>query len=99
MNTQDIETLVGNVIKEHPELQKMIQSISVFGSQLHEEATEESDIDLLVEFIETPGLLTFIGIKHMFEDASGKKVDLVTADMLSKYFRDEVLSEAKKVYG
>lgn len=98
MTLTEIEKMVGTVILQNPELQKMVKTVSVFGSHARGTATNESDIDLLIEFSETPGL-EFIAFKHLFEDFSGRKIDLLTAEMLSKYFRDEVISQSKKVYG
>ncbi len=99
MTIPEIEKMVGEVIAQNPELQKMIKTVSVFGSHLKGTATDESDIDLLVEFSITPSLFGHIRATHAFEDFSGRKVDLCTAEMLSRYFRDEVISRSKKVYG
>lgn len=78
-----------------------IIKLSLFGSVLTANFTPESDIDVLVEFKyeNEPG---FIGLSRMERELSsivGRKVDLRTPDELSRYFRDEVLSEAKVQYG
>jgi hypothetical protein len=99
MNISEIEKMVGAVISQNPELQKMIKTVSVFGSHARGTATEKSDIDLLVEFSEVPDLIQFISYKHLFEDFSKRKIDFLTAEMLSKYFRDDVVSQSKKIYG
>jgi hypothetical protein len=58
-----------------------------------------SDVDVLVEFEpgKTPGL-AFFGIQDELSRLIGRPVDLSTPRDLSRYFRDEVLSEAKVVY-
>jgi len=99
MTLSEIEKMVGEVISQNPELKKMIKTVSVFGSHARGTATEKSDIDLLVEFSETPDLIQFISYKHLFENFSKRKIDFLTAEMLSKYFRDEVISSSKKIYG
>ena len=38
-------------------------SLSLFGSMARNEAGPESDVDLLVEFHETPGLAEYMGLK------------------------------------
>lgn len=78
-----------------------IERLSLFGSQLRETARPDSDVDLLVEFEPgmAPGLL---GIAQLEEELSGllggKKVDLRTANDLSRYFRDEVVHAAQVQY-
>lgn len=46
-----------------------------------------------------PGLFEFIEIQEQLSGALGRRVDLLTREALSKYFRDEVLEEAEPVYG
>ena len=72
--------------------------LRVFGSAARGEDTEESDIDLLVEFTEPKSLLDLVGLEQEFEEALGRKVDLVTTGSLSPYLRDQVLREAQVLY-
>ena len=81
--------------------QHNIRSLSLFGSQLKGTAGPDSDIDLLVEF--EPGaqitLLDMAGIEIELSQAlGGRKVDLRTAQDLSRYFRDEVVRTAEVQY-
>jgi predicted nucleotidyltransferase len=61
----------------------------------------ESDVDVLVEFesAHVPGLF---GIARMERELSaifgGRKIDLRTAEDLSRYFRQDVLREAEVQY-
>ncbi len=77
-----------------------IRKLSLFGSILHGDFRPDSDVDLLVEF--DPGHIPgFFKLAHMERELSeiiGKKADLRTPQELSKYFRDEVLSEAEVQY-
>ena len=77
-----------------------IQRLSLFGSVLRDDFTPDSDVDVLVEFEPgTPaGLLTLARIEEELSELLGRKVDLNTAGLLSKYFRDEVLREAEVEY-
>lgn len=77
-----------------------IVKLSLFGSTLRGDATAFSDIDLLVEFHpdHIPGLLSLAGMEIELSTILGKKVDLRTAQDLSVYFREDVLSEAKVAY-
>lgn len=78
-----------------------IRRLSLFGSVLKGTARPDSDVDLLVEFEpeQTPGLL---GIARIEAELSvlvgGRRVDLRTAQDLSRYFRAEVVSTAEVQY-
>lgn len=76
-----------------------IRRLAVFGSALREDFSESSDLDLLVEFEpgHTPGL-AFFAIEQELTDLFERKVDLNTAEFLSPYFREDVLSEATDLY-
>jgi uncharacterized protein len=60
----------------------------------------ESDVDMLVEFDpdHIPGLLTLAGMEIELSERLGRKVDIRTAEDLSRYFRDEVVSSALPQY-
>ncbi len=74
-----------------------VRRISLFGSTARDEAREESDLDLLVEFDVTPALDAFVGLKLFLEDQLGRKVDLVTPDALKPRMRPAVEREAVNV--
>lgn len=77
-----------------------IRKLSIFGSALRDDfAPERSDLDVLVEFLpgRTPGL-QFFGYERELSDLIGQRVDLNTPGFLSKYFRDEVVTEAVPIY-
>lgn len=77
-----------------------IRKLCLFGSVLKGTARPESDIDLLVEFESgrTPGLIGLSAIEIELGRALGRKVDLRTAEDLSRNFRDEVLRQAEVAY-
>ncbi len=70
-------------------------NVRVFGSVARGEATEESDIDFLVDYdLEKitpwfPG-----GLLLDLEQLLNRKVDIATVDMLKERIRDRVLREA-----
>ncbi len=76
-----------------------INRLFVFGSQARGDTKTDSDVDLLVEFNETPGLFEFVGIKQRFEELFEKDVDLVTERGLSKYIAPYIKSDLKIIYG
>ena len=76
-----------------------ISYLALFGSQARGDQEINSDVDLLVEFKKTPGLVDFIKAKHKFEILFNRKVDLVTKKGLSKYLRPYIESDLQKLYG
>ncbi len=77
-----------------------IRKLSIFGSYLRDDFGPESDIDFLVEFNpkHIPGLIKFAGMEIELSEILGRKVDLRTAQDLSRYFRDEVMEQAEVQY-
>jgi len=71
-----------------------VSAISLFGSVARGEPTEESDIDLLVEFSQPIGLLQFVELKRLLEELLGRPVDLVTPKAIKPQLRDRILKEA-----
>jgi uncharacterized protein len=76
-----------------------IRRLSVFGSMLGRTRRPDSDLDLIVEFFpgRTPGF-AFARLAAQLSELFGMQVDLHTPNSLSRYFRDEVLREAREVY-
>jgi len=77
-----------------------IRRLSLFGSILRDDFGPESDIDFLVEFEpgKVPGLIRMAGLEIELSSIIGRKVDLRTPAELSRYFREEVLKEARVQY-
>lgn len=75
-----------------------ITYLAVFGSQARGDQKLESDVDLLVEFKETPGLISFIKTKHQFEDIFDTRVDLVTKNGLSRYIKPYIQQDLQVLY-
>ena len=74
-----------------------ISYCALFGSFARGEATEKSDIDLLVKFSKPKGW-DWINAALEIEDALGKKVDLVTENALSPYIKDNVFRDLQVIY-
>jgi len=75
-----------------------VTSVGVFGSMVRGEATEQSDIDLLVEFGERKSLLDLVKLERELSTALGRKVDLLTKDAISPYLRERILGEVQTIY-
>lgn len=76
-----------------------IRKLALFGSVLSDDFGPDSDVDVLVEFEpgHTPGF-GFVTIQDELSTLLGRKVDLNTANNLSRYFRDEVVRDAEVLY-
>lgn len=86
-------------IREYCERQP-IKRLPLFGSFLRGDSGPKSDVDLLVEYIPGApiGLLTMAGQEIKLSEILGKRVDLRTAEDLSRYFRQDVVSSAMLIY-
>ncbi len=70
----------------------------VFGSVVHGDDTEESDLDILVDPIKgKTTLFSLASIQLEIQDLTGVKTDVLTPMALHERFRDKVLVEALPV--
>jgi uncharacterized protein len=69
----------------------------VFGSVLHGEDQEGSDLDLLVDTTQGVTLFDLGAIQIELEERLGVSVDVLTPNDLPAKFRDSVLREASPV--
>lgn len=99
MLKEELTARLRSAVEENPH-RAQIKSVALFGSHVHGTARDDSDIDVLIDFDPraTIGLFEFIEIQEQLSEALGRRVDLLTPQALSKYFRDEVLREAEPVY-
>ncbi len=67
----------------------------IFGSVLHGEDTEESDLDLLVEPTHETTLMDIAKIQLELKQLLHITVDVLTPKALPKKFRQRVIGEAK----
>jgi predicted nucleotidyltransferase len=70
------------------------RGIRVYGSVARGQATDQSDLDLLVEWEPDRSLLDVVGLKQDLEELLGVAVDIGSERGLHWYIRDEVLREA-----
>ena len=79
------------------ELKKFfVKDLYLFGSYAREEAGEQSDLDLLVEFEAGAqiGLFEFARLRRQLSELLGREVDLVTPDAIRPEMKDQILREA-----
>lgn len=76
-------------------LRHRVQNIRVFGSVIHGDDTEESDLDLLVDPTGETTLLDIAKIQVELKNLLNITVDVLTPRALPDKFRDQVLKEAQ----
>jgi len=92
MNLEEIERILAEHKKELYQKYK-IKEIGIFGSFARGEQSKESDVDIVVEFEEVPGLIKFIEIEEYLSKLLGRKVDLVRKPAIRKELKDKILKE------
>lgn len=93
MQFETIKTTVTPILKNND-----INYAALFGSYARNEATENSDVDLLITFAKPKSLLTLCRIERELSQALEKKVDLVTEPSLSPYIRPYIMKDLQTLY-
>jgi uncharacterized protein len=91
---------IRHTLREHmPSLAERhkVKSLGIFGSYVRGEARSTSDVDLLVEFSETPDIFKFMDLEDDLTALLGLKVDLVTRPALKGNKGNRILSEVVSV--
>ena len=91
LNREDVLDL----LRQHKPIMKErfgVSEISLYGSFARDEATEDSDIDVVVKFDGSPSARSYFGAQFYIEDLSGRKVDLARRHEL----REEILPNVDK---
>jgi len=94
MNAQidEIKNILVRVLEKYD-----VKRAALFGSIVRGEATEESDIDLLIEFEGRKSLLDLAGLKIELEEHLKRKVDVLTYDSLHPLLKEKILSEQEVI--
>jgi len=73
-----------------------VKRAGIFGSYARGEQTENSDVDILVEFGKDVSLFNFVSVKLEVENLIGKKIDLVEYRTVKSKIKKNVLNEEVK---
>jgi uncharacterized protein len=73
-----------------------VKQIGLFGSFSEDSNTEDSDIDLLVDF-EKPIGWKYLSLEIYLEKVFGRKIDLVTKNALKEQIKTKILNQVKYV--
>ena len=76
-----------------------VSRMSLFGSYARGEATDESDVDLLINKGEIKGLIDFVDFIHDLEQSLKCNVDVVTTSSYNKKFLEKISKDEVLIYG
>ena len=74
-----------------------VTELALFGSFARDQATDKSDVDILVKFDKPATSKTYFGVQFYIEDLLGRPVDLVTEKSLRSELRPYVEREVVNV--
>ena len=75
-----------------------VNKIGLFGSYVRDEFKQDSDVDIIVEFVAgKKSYKNFIHLAYFLEDLFETKVDLLTPNSLSPLLKSYILKEIEYV--
>jgi len=89
-----------SILRQHlPEISRKykVSYLGIFGSYVRGEQEPESDLDILVEFEETPSFFEYIRLEDYLSEILGVKVDLVMKSALKPAIGKRILEEVVAV--
>ena len=93
----NIESTACEVLRQYP-----VKRAAFFGSAARGELTENSDIDMLVEFFSDTRGIMFFGLHIDLEKAFARHVDLITFDALyteaKPRYKENILRDVRIFY-
>ena len=85
-------SIIVEILRNHD-----VNKASLFGSIVRDEMTDESDVDILIEFNGTKSLLDLVRLKIELEEALKCKVDVLTYNSLHPLLKDQILAEEVEI--
>lgn len=92
MNKDEILTLLKGV-KEEAKEKYSAEIKGIFGSYVRGEATEQSDIDVLVDFYDHADLFDFVGLCLFLEEKLKHRADVVPEEDIREELKEMILRE------
>lgn len=93
------ELTIARILEAEQDIRALgVDRLALFGSVVRDEANEESDVDLLVQF--RPGqksIDAFLSLADLLESRVGHRVELLTTEALSLHIGPYILAEARDV--
>jgi len=70
-----------------------VTELGIFGSYVRGEQNSDSDVDVLIDYLEAPDLIELLDLEEELSDRLGMRVDVVTKNGLKPRLRERILSE------
>ncbi|MEJ5338320.1 MAG: nucleotidyltransferase family protein [Aquificaceae bacterium] len=95
MYIKTLEEIKNKLIELKPYLREKykIKEIGIFGYYVRRKQKKGSDLDILLEFEETPDLFTYIEIESFLSKKLKVRVDLIMKSALKPYMGRRILKE------
>ncbi|PKL11358.1 MAG: nucleotidyltransferase [Spirochaetae bacterium HGW-Spirochaetae-6] len=92
-----LQDMIHQLRKEKTDLMNKyhIRSLGIFGFYIKNQANENSDLDILVDFEQTPDLFSFLDLEERLSEIVQTKVDLVSSKALKPHIGKQILSEVQ----
>jgi predicted nucleotidyltransferase len=96
---QDLDFLISQLRSDLPRLQReyAVRSLGLFGSYLRGKQKKGSDLDILVDFEEVPGMFRFLDLERELSQLLNVRVDLVQKEALKPAIGKRILQEVLTV--
>ncbi|MDR1170377.1 MAG: nucleotidyltransferase family protein [Prevotellaceae bacterium] len=95
MNTSEVINKL-QAIKPYLQKEYAVKNLGLFGSFADGTYTDNSDIDIIVEF-ERPVGWKFFSLETYLEKTLGRRIDLVTRDALKEQIKPYILSQVQYI--
>jgi uncharacterized protein len=94
-----IEPIIQQLQNILPQLREEydVEQLGIFGSYVRNEQHANSDVDILVSFRHTPGLLKYISLEQYLSDVLGVRVDLVMESALKPTIGARIRAEVRSL--
>ncbi len=92
MNVKEIKNKILPILEKYG-----VKRAGVFGSVVRGGASEDSDVDILVELPKGASLLDLVGLKIELEEELERKVDVLTYDSIYHLLREPILNEQVEI--
>ena len=70
-----------------------VTSLGIFGSYARGEQSEESDVDILIDYEKAPSLSKLVELRIVLSELTGLKVDLVTKNGLKPRIQEQMFAD------
>ncbi|HEY4521130.1 MAG TPA: nucleotidyltransferase family protein [Candidatus Paceibacterota bacterium] len=92
MTIADIQDRIQSILRRYG-----VTQAGIFGSFARNEASENSDVDILITLQKPIGVFALARLQRELADAIGRPVDLVTSDALNPRISPYVQADIKSI--